>query len=203
MALLEVNAKPSNEPELHLLLAPETFEPLWKLLFHGLDEFFFSKQLPPLKPESTPIPVRDIWGFYSYKKKGALGSTVAHALVLALIIYGTILGRRIATRVEGKMQTTTQLIDPGDYYPLKPAKTQSGGGGERNQWTPAQAKTCQTFSKSLFRNQRAGRDDKNSHKNNRPVASWKTGVRFYRSIQIRIPDLAGSTFYFRKVGNLG
>ncbi|MGB8114039.1 MAG: energy transducer TonB [Candidatus Sulfotelmatobacter sp.] len=129
MAPLEVNAKPSNEPELHLLLVPESFEPLWKSLFHGLDEFFFPKKLPPLKLESKPIPVKDIWGFYNYKKKGAVGSTVAHVIVLTLIIYGTILGRRIATRVEGNTETTTQLIDPGDYYPLKPAKTQSGGGG--------------------------------------------------------------------------
>jgi hypothetical protein len=90
-----VSANPGNEPELHLLLAPETFEPLWKSLSRGLDEFFFPKKLPPLKLESKPIPVKDIWGFYNYKKNGALGSTVAHVIVLALIIGGTILGRRL------------------------------------------------------------------------------------------------------------
>jgi periplasmic protein TonB len=116
-----------NEPELHLLLAPDTFEPLWKSLSRGLDEFFFPKKLPPLKLESKPIPVKDIWGFYNYKKNGALGSTVAHVVVIALIIGGTILGRRIVTKVEAK-PSVTQLIDPGDYA-LKPAKTQAGGGG--------------------------------------------------------------------------
>ncbi|HZW95949.1 MAG TPA: energy transducer TonB [Candidatus Eremiobacteraceae bacterium] len=128
MASAEVNPNPNQEPELHLLLASDTFEPLWKSLLRGLDEFFFPKKLPPLKLESKPIPVKDIWGFYNYKKKGALGSTVAHVFVLALIIYGTILGRRIVTKVEGKPQTTTELIDYGDYA-LKPAKTQAGGGG--------------------------------------------------------------------------
>jgi len=116
------------EPELHLLLAPDTFEPLWKSLSRGLDDFFFPKKLPPLKLESKPIPVKDIWGFYNYKKDGALTSTAVHVVVIGMIIGGTILGRRMVTKVEAKPVVTTQLIDPGDYT-LKPAKTQSGGGG--------------------------------------------------------------------------
>ncbi len=123
-----VNPNSGSEPELHLLLAPDTFEPLWKSLSRGLDEFFFPKKLPPLKLESKPIPVRDIWGFYNYKKNGALGSTVAHVIVIALIIGGTILGRRMVTKVEAKPQTAISLIDPGEYT-LKPAPTQAGGGG--------------------------------------------------------------------------
>ena len=87
----------------------------------------FPRKLPPLKLESKPVPVKDIWGFYNYKKNGALGSTVAHVIVIALIIGGTILGRRIVTKVEAK-PPVTELIDPGDYT-LKPAKTQAGGGG--------------------------------------------------------------------------
>src|SRR6202167_3610811 len=122
-----VNPNPGGEPVLHFLWAPD--EPLWKSLFQGLDEFFFPKKLPPLKLESKPIPVKDIWGFYNYKKNGALGSTIAHVVVIALIIGGTILGRRLVTKVEAKPQSTTQLIDPGDFIPLKPAKTQAGGGG--------------------------------------------------------------------------
>ncbi len=130
MASSEVNPNGNSgtEPELHLLLAPDTFEPLWKSLSRNLDEFFFPKKLPPLKLESKPIPVRDIWGFYNYKKNGALGSTVAHVIVLGLIIGGTILGRRIVTKVEAKPQTVVSLLDPGDYA-LKPGKTQAGGGG--------------------------------------------------------------------------
>jgi len=126
---LKPNPVTEKEPELHLLLAPDTFEPLWKSLFRGLDEFFFPKKLPPLKLESKPIPVKDIWGFYNYKKNGALGSTVAHVVVIALIIGGTIWARRIVARVEARPQSTTQLIDPGEYVALKPAKTQAGGGG--------------------------------------------------------------------------
>jgi TonB family protein len=133
MVSAEVNpnvaSNAGKEPELHLLLAPDTFEPLWKSLFRGLDDFFFPKKLPPLKLESKPIPVKDIWGFYNYKKNGALGSTVAHVIVIGLIIGGTILGRRLVTKVEAKPSVSTKLVDPGDYVPMKPAKTQAGGGG--------------------------------------------------------------------------
>jgi periplasmic protein TonB len=133
MASTEVNPNvapnAANEPELHLLLAPDTFEPLWKSLFRGLDDFFFPKKLPPLKLESKPIPVKDIWGFYNYKKNGALGSTVLHVIVIALIIGGTIFVRRMVTTVEAKPTVSLVGPDPGDFIPLKPAKTQAGGGG--------------------------------------------------------------------------
>jgi TonB family protein len=129
MASSEIKPNASQEPELHLLLAPDTFEPLWKSLSRGLDEFFFPKKLPPLKLESKPIPVKDIWGFYNYKKNGALGSTVAHVIVIGLIIGGTILGRRLVSKVEAKPNATVTLVDPGDFIALKPAKTQAGGGG--------------------------------------------------------------------------
>lgn len=129
MAPVEVKSNPSNEPELNLLLAPDTFEPLWKSLFQGLDEFFFPKKLPPLKLESKPEPVKDIWGFYNYKKNGALGSTAAHVVVLGLIIGGTIWVRSLVPKAVAKSSTTTALVDPGDFMPMKPAKTQAGGGG--------------------------------------------------------------------------
>ena len=83
---VELNTEaPANEPELHLLLGADSFEePLWKSLFRELDDFFFPKKLPPLKLESKPEPVRDIWGFYNYKKNGALGSTMVHVVILGL-----------------------------------------------------------------------------------------------------------------------
>lgn len=120
---------PGNQPELHLSLAGDLFEePLWKSLSRELDEFFFPKKLPPLKLESKPEPVRDIWGFYNYKKGGALGSTAVHVLIAAIIIAGTIIGRRMVTPVKAETRVVP-LIDPGDFPALKPSKTQVGGGG--------------------------------------------------------------------------
>ncbi len=116
------------EPELHLLLSNQTLdEPLWKSLFRNLDDFFFPKKLPPLVLTSKPIPVRDIWGFYNYKGRGAAGSTVIHVLALALIIAATYLGRKIVD--VAKPKALVELIMPDDMPVLPVSKTQSGGGG--------------------------------------------------------------------------
>jgi periplasmic protein TonB len=116
------------EPELHLLLENQTLdESLWKSLFRNIDDFFFPKKLPPLVLTSKPIPVRDIWGFYNYKGRGAAGSTVIHLLAVAVIIAATYLGRRIVD--VAKPKETVLLIAPDDLPVLPPSKSVSGGGG--------------------------------------------------------------------------
>jgi protein TonB len=116
------------EPELHLLLENQTLdESLWKSLFRNIDDFFFPKKLPPLVLTSKPIPVRDIWGFYNYKGRGAFGSTVIHLLAVAVIIAATYLGRRIVD--VAKPKETVLLIAPDDLPVLPPSKSVSGGGG--------------------------------------------------------------------------
>ena len=116
------------EPELNLLLHNQTLdEPLWRSLVRNIDEFFFPKKLPPLVLTSKPVPVRDIWGFYNYKGRGAAGSTALHLLAVALIILATYLGRRIVDVVKPKQ--TVELIMPDDLPVLPASKTQSGGGG--------------------------------------------------------------------------
>jgi len=125
----QINPINPNEPELHFLLAKDSFEePLWQSLFRQLDEFFFPKKLPPLKLESKPEPVRDIWGFYDNKKNGALGSTGVHVMIVAVIVAGTLIGRRVVNAAPAQKPTVT-LVDPGPLPDLKPSKTQAGGGG--------------------------------------------------------------------------
>lgn len=123
------NAQGLNaEPELHLLLTNQTLdEPLWKSLFRNVDEFFFPKKLPPLVLTSKPVPVRDIWGFYNYKGRGAFGSTVVHVTAVALIILATYMGRRIVEVAKPKQ--TVEIFAPDDLPVLPASKTQSGGGG--------------------------------------------------------------------------
>jgi protein TonB len=117
------------EPELNLLLHNQTLdEPIWKSLFRNLDEFFFPKRLPPLVLTSKPVPVRDIWGFYNYKGRGAVASTIIHIIALALIIAGTILGQRMVKEIV-KPRETVELIAPSEMPTLAPSKTVSGGGG--------------------------------------------------------------------------
>jgi TonB family protein len=118
-----------TEPELHLLITDKNFEePLYKSLFRELDEFFFPKKLPPLKLDSKPEPVKEIWGFYGNGKNGVLGSTGVHVLIIAIIIAGTIAARRVVTAAPPSKVNVT-LVDPGPLPILKPSKTQVGGGG--------------------------------------------------------------------------
>ena len=117
-----------QEPQLNLLLKDEALDdPLYRRLFRGLDEFFFPKKLPPLVLTSRPVPVRDIWGFYNYKGRGALGSTALHVIAIAAIIGGALVARRVVEVVKPK--ETVQLIAPDSIPAMKPSKTLSGGGG--------------------------------------------------------------------------
>ena len=119
----------TGEPELHLLLPEGTIdEPIWKSLFRGLDEFFFPKKLPPLVLTSKPIPVKDIWGAYNYKKPAAYRSAAVHVLAIGALVGGGLLGRRMVTQITKPAETVT-LIAPDDMPTLQPSKTQSGGGG--------------------------------------------------------------------------
>src|SRR6478752_2289185 len=115
--LVQIKRPCQSEPELNLLPSRSTLEePLWKSLFRNLDEFFFPKKLPPLVLTSKPVPVKDIWGFYDYKKNGVLGSTVLHVLAIAAIIGFTILGRSMVQKIT-KPAETVELIAPGDIPP--------------------------------------------------------------------------------------
>jgi TonB family protein len=116
------------EPELNLLMPKGSEQGLWQSLRQNFKDTFFPPKLPPLVLTSKPVAVKDIWGFYSYKKSGATLSTIAHIIVLAAIIAGTIyLGRRVVVQ---KIHEDVTLIAPNlDVPVMKPAKTQSGGGG--------------------------------------------------------------------------
>jgi len=128
MATLDI--KPAaTEPQLNLLMPKGSLDqPLWKSLFQNLDDFFFPKKQAPLVLTSKPVPVKDIWGFYDYKKNGALGSTLVHVVVIGAVIGLTILGRHVVTQVTKPHETVTPIF-PVDVAVLQPAKTQAGGGG--------------------------------------------------------------------------
>ena len=130
MGSVDITQNPTGqEPELLLLITGQSFEePLWRSLSRQLDEFFFPKKLPPLKLESKPEPVKDIWGFYNYKKNGVLGSTGVHILLVAIIAVGYLIGRHVVSAAPTPKATVT-LIDPDDLPALKASKTQVGGGG--------------------------------------------------------------------------
>jgi periplasmic protein TonB len=119
---------PGHEPELNLLLANDFEEPLWKSLTRQIDDFFFPKKLPPLKLESKPEPVKDLWGFYSYRRDGAAGSTIFHIALIGLIIAGTLMVRH-GVNAQPLPKATVTLLDPNEIPALPASKTAAGGGG--------------------------------------------------------------------------
>src|SRR6516165_5432065 len=126
-ALEELKPPQKAEPELNLLMPKGSQPGLWDSLRANFKETFFPQQLPPLVLTSKPIPVRDIWGFYNYKKSGVTLSTVAHVVVLSAILVGTYyLGKRV---VEKPKEVVTLIAPAVDVPVMKPAKTQAGGGG--------------------------------------------------------------------------
>lgn len=58
----------------------------------------FPKKQAPLVLTSKPVPVKDIWGFYDYKKSGVVGSTMLHLATIAAIVALTIAGRHVVQK---------------------------------------------------------------------------------------------------------
>src|SRR2546427_3162634 len=128
MATRDLKLGAGGGPELNLLLPKDSWEqPLWKSLLQNLRDSFFPKKQAPLVLTSKPIPVRDIWGFYNYKKNGALYSSLVHTLALAALIGGTILGGRVVTEIA--KPHTMELVAPDEIPALPVSKTVAGGGG--------------------------------------------------------------------------
>lgn len=114
------------EPELNLLMR-ESPPSLWKSLSQNFKDTFFPKKLPPLVLTSKPVPVKDIWGFYSYKKSGATLSSIAHIVAITAILLVTYyLGKKV---IEKPREEVTLIAPNLDVPVMKPAKTQAGGGG--------------------------------------------------------------------------
>jgi TonB family protein len=58
-----------------------------------------------------------------------LGSTGVHVLIVAVVVAGALIERRLVKAAPQTAKVTVTLIDPGDIPTLSPSKTQVGGGG--------------------------------------------------------------------------
>jgi len=73
----------NKEPQLNLLLPSQVLdESLWHSIRRQIHERRHPEKLPPLQLTSKPVRVRDIWGEYNYKKKGAVSSVFLHLAVI-------------------------------------------------------------------------------------------------------------------------
>src|SRR5574340_711189 len=113
-AMAEARSQPPSEhlpPELHLLLPEDKLNPpLWKSLWQQIQEWRHPEKLPPLKLTSKPVPVRELWGFYDYSRRGALGSVLLHVGVVAALVATSVIGARMVKQVQ--QQQVVALIAP-------------------------------------------------------------------------------------------
>src|ERR1700757_3531981 len=122
---LQLTSRPVFEEN---TLDDELSKSLLDSLIANVKDTFFPKKLPPLELTSKPVAVREIWGFYSHKKDGALASTGVHIVLVALLIGGAFLARRQPAVAKAQGPVMPLLAD-NDIPALPPSKTQVGGGG--------------------------------------------------------------------------
>jgi periplasmic protein TonB len=125
------------EPELKLLPHSDQLDvSLWQSLRRQIHDWRHPQKLPPLRLTSRPVPVREIWGSYNYRKGGVVGSTLLHLLAISGIIAVSMAGAKVVKEV--KQQATVTLIAPdvSQYMPLSSKKNDTvgggGGGGDRD-----------------------------------------------------------------------
>jgi TonB family protein len=125
----------SKEPELNLLPEEKFNQGLFASLRANFRDTFFPEKLPPLQLTSRPVKVRDIWGEYNYRKRGAWGSVVVHTAAVAALIGVSIAGAKVVKKVQEE-SVTLVAPDISDYLPLSQKKNDvvggGGGGGDRD-----------------------------------------------------------------------
>jgi len=131
-------APQGTDADIHLqrLLAADVEEPFFRSLIRNVKEFVHPPKLPPLEVTSTPVPVKDIWGFYGGQEKraGATSILIHVGVVGLLFLVGT--NKTVQTIVKQQIQ----LIAP-DLTPYKPTvmKKPGGGGGGGGDRSPTPA----------------------------------------------------------------
>ncbi|MDT8068361.1 MAG: energy transducer TonB [Terriglobia bacterium] len=135
MAYQEMFPRP-EVPELNLLPKERFDLGLWESLKQNYHDTFHPEKLPPLQLTSRPVKVREIWGDYNYRRRGAWGSAVLHALAVGGLIAISIMGAKVVHEVQ--KQETVSLIAPdiSQYVPMSAKKNDDvgggGGGGDRD-----------------------------------------------------------------------
>ena len=137
---LRLTSKPVyNDEDFDLLSMQRTVEEsVWTSLVWNVRDIVFPKKLPPLELTSQPVKVREIWGDYNYKKKGATFSLLVHGAMIAGLIGISLAGFKVAkNQVQQPPQQDVQLVLPPDIsMPVSAKKNDSlsggGGGGDRD-----------------------------------------------------------------------
>ena len=127
-----VRAQATVEPEdLHLnRMLVETEQPWYASLKENLGWLLSRKKEPPLQVTSRPVPVKEIWGGFGYRRFSAPASVMVHAVVIgSVLLMGKAVNDHVIKPARDKLYTP---IDVGVYLPTPMKKIGGGGGGDRS-----------------------------------------------------------------------
>jgi len=87
-------------------------------------------RMNPRMREQKPLGPDAIWGQYNnYRSNGLAGSAIVHAVVLALILGGSMFGRHVVQVAQQQHETVTLIAPSPDSYAMPVAKKVVAGGG--------------------------------------------------------------------------
>ena len=124
-------------------LLPHSIEvPWYDSLVTQVKELIHPKKEPPLVLTSTPIPVKDLWGFYSYTKHAAASSVATHTVVAVLLF--TVFSHPAVQDAAKRTAVLLMPVDLSAYVPTGPQKPNTmgggGGGGDRSPLPPSKGR---------------------------------------------------------------
>jgi periplasmic protein TonB len=125
-------------------------EGLFSSIIRNIKEAISPPKLPPLRVTSKPVPVKDIWAEYGYKKSSGLYSVLVHVAVVTLLF--SLAANR---NVQQAVTKTVSLVAPLDIAPYvaqkpKPQSTGGGGGGGDRSPLPASKGRLPKFAPRQF-----------------------------------------------------
>ena len=110
--------------------------PWYRSIFTNVRSALSPKKLPPLELTSKPEPANDIWGFYNYKRSGALGSSVLHMVFIGLIVTVAISERRYGSEQPKVQHQVMPVLSEPEALVFPSSSTEvvggGGGGGDRD-----------------------------------------------------------------------
>jgi protein TonB len=129
---------PSKQPPLHVTSKPvegqnELYDalalPWYQSIIDNVRETLYARKLPPLELISKPMPVAELWGFYDYKRGGALTSIAVHVFLIALIVGAASLAPHRNVDLPKAHAFVVPLLNDDDKLVLPPSLKDAGGGG--------------------------------------------------------------------------
>jgi periplasmic protein TonB len=116
----------------HALSSLSSFDSL-NVLYAGREQYASPRRVAvPMSArprEQKQLGPDAIWGQYNnYRSNGLAGSAVVHVVLLALILGGSLFGKRVVARVQ-QHETVTLIAPSPDSYALPISKKVISGGG--------------------------------------------------------------------------